>query len=136
MKKSTVALSILTLLLLVSIGLGIWVLIQHQNNLSQDKLQTPAAKQQQETFAIEEVATHNSRTDCWTIISGQVYVLTDFINRHPGGDEILRACGTDSTTLFDSRQTQDGQAVGSGTPHSQFAKDQLVDLKIGTIDKK
>lgn len=94
--------------------------------------QTP---DQAKTFTLNEVAQHTSKDDCWAIISGDVYDLTEFINRHPGGDEILRACGTDATTLFNSRQTQDGQAVGSGAPHSQAATEQLAKLKIGTINK-
>lgn len=90
---------------------------------------------QAKAYALSEVAQHASKDDCWAIISGDVYDLTEFINRHPGGDEILRACGTDGTTLFNSRQTQDGQAVGSGAPHSQAAQEQLAKLKIGTINK-
>ena len=64
-----------------------------------------------------------------------VFELTDFINRHPGGDEVLRACGTDATTLFTSRTTKDGQSIGSGTPHSQAAQEQLDQLKLGTLAK-
>lgn len=82
---------------------------------------------------MDEVSMHNSRTDCWTVISGEVYDLTDYVIRHPGGNEILRACGTDATSLFNSRQTTDGQPVGSGTPHSQAAREQLTQLKIGNL---
>ncbi|OYW85244.1 hypothetical protein B7Z17_02635, partial [Candidatus Saccharibacteria bacterium 32-49-10] len=88
MKKSTVAFSAVTLLLLVLIGFGIWMMISQQNNQSQRAPQDTTVKQKK-TFTMDEVASHNSRTDCWTIISGQVYELTDFINRHPGGDEVL-----------------------------------------------
>ena len=82
-----------------------------------------------------EIATHNSKTDCWTVISGQVYELTDFVNRHPGGNEVVRACGIDATTLFTSRTTEDGQPIGSGTPHSRVAQEQLDQLKIGNLAK-
>ena len=109
-------------------------MISQQNNQSQGAPQDTTVKQKK-TFTIDEVASHNSRTDCWTIISGQVYELTDFINRHPGGDEVLRACGTDATTLFTSRTTKDGQSIGSGTPHSQAAQEQLDQLKLGTLAK-
>ncbi len=134
MKKNTVAFSAVTLLLLVLIGFGIWMMISQQNNQSQGAPQDTTVKQKK-TFTIDEVASHNSRTDCWTIISGQVYELTDFINRHPGGDEVLRACGTDATTLFTSRTTKDGQSIGSGTPHSQAAQEQLDQLKLWTLAK-
>ncbi len=134
MKKNTVAFSAATLLLLVLIGFGVWMMISRQNNQSQEAPQDTTVEQKK-TFTIDEVASHNSKTDCWTVVSGQVYELTDFINRHPGGDEILRACGTDATTLFVSRTTKDGQSIGSGTPHSQVAQEQLDQLKLGTLAK-
>ena len=39
------------------------------------------------------------------------------------------------TTLFTSRTTKDGQSIGSGTPHSQAAQEQLDQLKLGTLAK-
>lgn len=136
MKKSTIVLSVTTLLLLVSIGVGLWVLTGRQTDKSGEKTQEVISEQSKKTFTMDEVAAHNSKADCWAVISGHVYKLTDFINRHPGGDEILRACGTDATTLFNSRQTQDGQTIGSGAPHSPAAKEQLERLRIGTIDNE
>jgi hypothetical protein len=85
------------------------------------------------TYSMAEVATHKSKTDCWTVISGSVYDLTEFIPGHPGGDEILRACGIDGTTLFTQRETASGQEVGSGTPHSSRAAAELAELKIGEL---
>lgn len=84
-------------------------------------------------FTKEEVATHDNRNDCWTIIEGNVYDVTTFISSHPGGSEILRACGIDATTLFRHRTTEDGQQVGTGTPHSGSAASQLAKLQIGTL---
>ena len=84
-------------------------------------------------YTIEDVKQHDSKSSCWTIISGSVYDITSYIPRHPGGEEILRACGANATTLFTARQTSDGQSVGSGSPHSSNAEDQLEKLKIGTI---
>lgn len=129
--KNTLILSLVILLLLGVIGTGLWVTLNKRQAQPTSDNQSSA----QPTFTREEVAQHTSKDNCWTIISGDVYDLTAFINRHPGGDEILRACGADATTLFNSRQTQDGQTIGSGTPHSQAAKEQLAKLKIGTINK-
>ncbi len=86
------------------------------------------------SFTTTEVATHNTKDDCWTIIGGAVYDMTDFIAIHPGGDEILRACGTDGTILFQTRTTEDGETVGSGTPHSSNAISQLGQYYIGDIE--
>ncbi len=80
-----------------------------------------------------EVAKHNSKNDCWTIISGQVYDITSYVSSHPGGDEILRACGIDGTSLFTKRQTSSGQTVGSGTPHDRSSTQQLQDYRLGDL---
>ena len=131
--KSTIIFSAIVLLLLGAIGGGIWVTL---NNRQAQPLPGNQTSDQAKAYTLSEVGQHASKDDCWAIISGDVYDLTEFINRHPGGDEILRACGTDATTLFNSRQTQDGQWVGSGTPHSQAAVEQLAKLKIGTVNKR
>ena len=56
---------------------------------------------QQKTFNVEEVAKHNSKESCYTIIDNKVYDLTDWINKHPGGAEnILKICGKDGTSAF------------------------------------
>lgn len=85
------------------------------------------------TYSADQVATHDSRGDCWTIINGNVYEITSYIIRHPGGTEIERACGIDATELFNQRRTSDGETVGSGTPHSSAAQEQLEKLKIGKL---
>jgi len=130
MRKSTVVFSIIVTLLLLIIGLGIWMVSNRQvPKTTQDTNQT-------RTLTMNEVSQHTSKDDCWTVISGDVYDLTPYINRHPGGEEILRACGADSTTLFRSRTTDEGQPIGSGAPHSQTANDQLKELNIGTLVKE
>lgn len=48
-----------------------------------------------------EVAAHATPASCWTVISGQVYDLTGWINQHPGGkDQITALCGKDATAAF------------------------------------
>lgn len=86
------------------------------------------------TITKDEVATHNSEDDCWTIIDGMVYNITSYIPRHPGGDEILRACGTDGTTLFQTRTTEDGEKVGTGRPHSSSAEKMLEGFALGPLE--
>lgn len=47
-----------------------------------------------------ELSQHNSKEDCWVVFEGKVYDLTDFIPRHPGGeDKIIPQCG--SPTKFE-----------------------------------
>ena len=86
-------------------------------------------------YKVDEVAQHSSEDDCWTTIDGVVYDITPYVPRHPGGDEILRACGTDGSSLFNQRQTENGDNVGSGMPHSSRAAGQLAELQIGLLDE-
>lgn len=48
-----------------------------------------------------DVAKHSSAANCWVIIRGKVYDLTQFIMEHPGGSEtILEYAGSDATDAF------------------------------------
>jgi cytochrome b involved in lipid metabolism len=96
---------------------------------------TGSTNSNQDTKSISEaeVAKHNSETDCWTIINDKVYDITKYIPRHPGGDEILKACGTDGSSMFNSRTTEDGQSIGSGTSHSANAQSQLNQFLVGDL---
>jgi len=50
----------------------------------------------------QELAKHNSRSDCWFAVRGVVYNVTDWIDRHPGGADVLVLnAGRDATTLFE-----------------------------------
>ncbi|MEI7578441.1 MAG: cytochrome b5-like heme/steroid binding domain-containing protein [bacterium] len=80
---------------------------------------------QSQTYTITDVAKHSTANDCWTIVGGNVYDLTSFVGRHPGGDVILQACGIDGTNLFNNRN-------GLG-PHPGKAETTLATLKIGVI---
>lgn len=53
------------------------------------------------TFTASDVSVKNTQTSCFTIISGSVYDLTNWITKHPGGEKaILSICGKDSTAIF------------------------------------
>lgn len=55
-----------------------------------------------------EVATHASRTSCWSIINGNVYDLTSWIPKHPGGEgAILGLCGMDGSRKFNGQHGGD-----------------------------
>lgn len=79
--------------------------------------QTPAA------FTLAQVATHNSRSSCYTVVSGTVYDVTEWISKHPGGQfAILSMCGKDATAAFKN------QHGGQTRPESELAS-----FKIGTL---
>lgn len=104
-----------------------------QTQSSQEVSQSEEANNNNVPLSKAEVEKHNSASDCWTIIDGNVYDITPYVPRHPGGDEILRACGGDGSTLFNQRQTTGGESVGSGSPHSSSAESQLEQFKLGEL---
>ena len=53
------------------------------------------------TYTLDEVSQHNSENDAWIVINNFVYDITDFINEHPGGKDILlQFIGTDASEFF------------------------------------
>ncbi|KAK4103739.1 hypothetical protein N658DRAFT_445171 [Parathielavia hyrcaniae] len=49
-----------------------------------------------------EVAKHNKSDDCWVIVHGRAYDVTEFLPEHPGGSKIiLKYAGKDATEEFD-----------------------------------
>lgn len=48
-----------------------------------------AASPAEPTYSLAEVAKHASKTDAWMVIDGKVYDVTDFLEDHPGGPEIM-----------------------------------------------
>ena len=75
------------------------------------------------SYTMAQVATHNSQQDCWAVIDGNVYDLTQWISRHPGGpDKIIPLCGTDATSKFH------GQHDDQARPNEQLAT-----FKVGTL---
>ncbi|MFM8965588.1 MAG: cytochrome b5 domain-containing protein, partial [Actinomycetota bacterium] len=48
-----------------------------------------------------DVAQRNTASSCWTIVDGNVYDLTSWINSHPGGPGVIRSlCGVDGSASF------------------------------------
>lgn len=75
------------------------------------------------TFTLSDVRAHSSAASCWSIVNGNVYDLTSWISRHPGGEEpIMGMCGTDGTAAYTD------QHGSSRRPASA-----LILLKIGTL---
>ena len=83
------------------------------------------------TLTAQEVAAHNTASDCWTLINGNVYNLTSFIKRHPGGSgAVMSICGKDGSRAFTNQHGNQGSpnstlkgfylgALGSSIPASQ-----------------
>lgn len=56
-----------------------------------------------EVFTWQDVAEHNSEESAWIAIDGKVYDVTEFVDKHPGGKELLLlSVGREATDLFNS----------------------------------
>jgi len=50
-------------------------------------------------YDLEEVKKHTREDDCWLVVDGDVFDVTDFLDEHPGGfDIIISNTGTLSKT--------------------------------------
>ena len=55
-------------------------------------------------YSMAQVKIHNSESSCYAAINGNVYDLTAWIRKHPGGQSaILKICGTDATEVFNNQ---------------------------------
>lgn len=80
----------------------------------------------------EQVAGHATKEDCWTIVDKSVYNLTSFIAEHPGGDNILSACGVDATEYFKGQKAGQQGDTKDHTGSSE-AFEHLGTLKLGEL---
>lgn len=72
-------------------------------------------------YNMKEIKKHNSKKDAWMVIKGNVYDITEWIDKHPGGDIIMKGVGKDATQLFKS--------IG----HPEYVKKILKKMKIGKL---
>jgi uncharacterized membrane protein len=74
-------------------------------------------------YSLSDVAKHASSSSCWSAIDGNVYDLTNWINRHPGGAEVIKAiCGKDGSASFN------GQHSGERRPAMDLSRYKLGQL--------
>lgn len=67
-------------------------------------------------YTLAEVGIHTNTQSCWSIVSGKVYDLTSWINKHLGGaSAIKRLCGVDGSEDFN------GQHGGQSRPEQELA---------------
>ncbi|CAN0884827.1 Cytochrome b5 isoform B [Linum grandiflorum] len=72
---------------------------------------------------LDDLRKHNQREDCWIVIHGKVYNVTDFLSEHPGGVEVLL-----SATERDA--SEDFEEAG----HGKQARELMKKYYIGDID--
>ncbi|OBZ89406.1 Cytochrome b5 [Choanephora cucurbitarum] len=75
-------------------------------------------------YSLEEVSKHNTKNDLWMSIHNKVYNITEFVQEHPGGEEVLYdEAGKDATEAFED--------IG----HSDEAREILEKYLIGELDE-
>lgn len=85
---------------------------------------TEGSSSDSQTYAMSDVEQHDNSESCWVAMDGNVYDLTDWIAKHPGGQEAINGlCGTDATEAF---QQQHGS--------NEEAQSALADFKIGALE--
>ncbi|CAH1389897.1 unnamed protein product [Nezara viridula] len=73
-------------------------------------------------YRLEEVRNKCDSKNTWIVIHNSVYNVTEFLNEHPGGEEVLlEQAGRDATEAFED--------VG----HSSDARDMMKKYKIGEL---
>lgn len=80
---------------------------QSQSGDLQDLTPNPSPKPNTNgsiTLSISEIKTHNSKSDCWSIVNGNVYNLSSYVQKHPGGAAVIaNICGKDGTNAFSNQ---------------------------------
>lgn len=73
-------------------------------------------------YTLHDVCHHCHQNDCWIVIHNRVYDVTNFLDKHPGGEEILwEHAGRDATLAF------------TGTGHTLEAVSLLQQYCIGIL---
>jgi len=72
---------------------------------------TPTASDSSGPTTMAEVKKHASASSCWSVVDGEVFDLTKWIKRHPGGAQrILGMCGQDGSSAYHSQHGNSGRA--------------------------
>ncbi|KAG6188693.1 hypothetical protein E4U36_006450 [Claviceps purpurea] len=73
----------------------------------------------------QDVAEHNTKKDIYVVIHDKIYDCAQFIDEHPGGEEVLLDCaGQDATEAFED--------VG----HSDEARETLDKIQVGVLKRQ
>ncbi|KAJ8983690.1 hypothetical protein NQ317_003480 [Molorchus minor] len=96
------------------------------NSISAPKIEatpmTILSTAEERIITLEDISWHDTAKDCWIIIYDRVYDITDFLDEHPGGGDILlEYAGRDASIAF------------RGSGHSRQAVRSLERFCIGEL---
>lgn len=83
------------------------------------------------TCTAAQVAAHATQGDCWMIYNGYYYIVTSYLNNHPGGRSVFNtsSCGRDITAYMNGSASTGGQQHR----HSGGAYNVLNSYRIGQV---
>lgn len=62
-------------------------------------------------YKMSTVKKHHTKSNCWSVVGKNVYKLTSFIKKHPGGSKrIIAMCGKNATSKFRGQHGTGGRA--------------------------
>lgn len=77
-------------------------------------------------YSLSEVTKHATLEDCWMVIEGTVYDVSDYVPRHPAPPSVLEPwCGREATEGMRTK--------GEDSDHSARAWRMLERYRIGTL---
>jgi len=126
MDKGKFGLSILAIFAITAFGLFTTLVLP--TAVSPKNVASGSVTKDLKVITQDDLVTHNTKEDCYLLIHGYVYDVSGYAPLHPGGETIFQGCGMDATSLFENRW------MGSGTPHSEAARQVLVKYRIGVIE--
>jgi cytochrome b involved in lipid metabolism len=101
---------------------GLWLAADSAAEYTDIQSPSPAKK----SYSLQDVVSHNTTSDCWMAIHGQVYDVTTYLPDHPSRPEVIeRWCGKEASEAYDTKT--------KGRPHSQEASRQLESYLIGRL---
>lgn len=82
------------------------------------------------SYPMAEVARHDSLEDCWMVIEGVIYDLSEYVPRHPAPPDVLEPwCGREATEGMRTKSHNSG----GGSDHSARAWRMLERYRIGLL---
>lgn len=61
-------------------------------------------------ITMADVQAHATASDCWSVVDGNVYDLTSWVNQHPGGTGVITSmCGVDASAAFRDQHDNQGE---------------------------
>lgn len=80
---------------------------------------------------VDEIAKHNTASDCWVIYKGNYYNVTSYVSRHEGGAAVFndKTCGQDIQKYLEG----EASSAGRTNNHPSTAYRDLEKLLIGPV---